>query len=463
MSTRRSSNSAARPASPSAKSRPAGRDATPGRSGKAAGGRSVQRETRVPRPPREGDAPVETPVAGSSHPGSADSAAGRSSQRAGAVSRDRRAPKGAAGAAGKPTVAKTDLPPRRIDKSTRQRTMHAPVSAPPAEHVPRLLQAAFAERKAAQLPSSDTNCFRLVHDRWDELGGLVIEVWGPTAVIRIRNEIWLESSYRLAVRDALLNAGYESFHYIIDEDAKHSERQHAEREEGINKSLIEANLGAPTEPYLALENGMRLEINIRDGFSQGLYTDMRVVRADLRKRWKKRRVLNLFAYTCGFGVALAAENEVTNVDVSAKYLEWGKRNYRHNGLSTDAGFIARDAFEYLEKSVKKGELFDAVILDPPAYSRGKSGKSREFSIRRDFGALVEQALDVLAPGGEAFVSTNLADLTPDAFRKLIIGIALDRDSLIVKQWQPQPDYPAPAADYHLKAVLLRKGKGEKTP
>ncbi|MBU6161848.1 MAG: class I SAM-dependent methyltransferase, partial [Myxococcales bacterium] len=351
MSTRRSSNSAARPASPPAKSRPAGRDATPGRSGKAAGGRSVQRETRVPRPPREGDAPVESDASGTPRGAAADRAAARSGQKAGPASRDRRAPKGAATNAGKPTTDKAELPPRRIDKSARQRTLHAPVSAPPAEHVPRLLQAAFAERKAAQLPSSDTNCFRLVHDRWDELGGLVIEVWGPTAVIRIRNEIWLESSYRLAVRDALLNAGYESFHYIIDEDAKHSERQHAEREEGINRSLIEADLGAPTEPYLALENGMRLEINIRDGFSQGLYTDMRVVRADLRKRWKGRRVLNLFAYTCGFGVALAGDNEVTNVDVSAKYLEWGKRNYRHNGLSTDAGFIARDAFEYLEKAV----------------------------------------------------------------------------------------------------------------
>jgi 23S rRNA (cytosine1962-C5)-methyltransferase len=353
-----------------------------------------------------------------------------------------------------PPVPKAQRAPARIVRPAE--APRYPVSPPPASQVPVLIRDALEKRSRAGLPSDATTAWRVVHDRWDQLSGLVVEAWGTLAVVRVRSEAWLDSPYRSAVRDTLLDAGFQTLHYIIDEDSRSVERKAGDLEEGINRALAEAGFGAPIEPFVVRESGLAFEINARDGFSQGLYTDMRTVRDDLRKRWKNKRILNLFAYTCGFGVMLAGRNQVTNVDVSARHLEWGKRNYALNGLPTDSGFVARDAFEFLEKAVRRGERWDAVILDPPAYSRGKAGKAREFSIRRDLGGLVEQALDVLTDNGEAFVSTNLADLAPEAFRKLIIGIALDRDTRMLQQWKPQPDYPAPPSDYHLKTVLLRR-------
>jgi len=88
-------------------------------------------------------------------------------------------------------------------------------------------------------------------------------------------------------------------------------------------------------------------------------------------------------------------------------------------INSGGGFVEGDAFEFLARSLRRGDRFDAVVLDPPVYSRGKKGRSREFSLRRDLGPLVEDALSLLAPGGELFVSTNYAALEPHAFRRLL--------------------------------------------
>jgi 23S rRNA G2069 N7-methylase RlmK/C1962 C5-methylase RlmI len=204
------------------------------------------------------------------------------------------------------------------------------------------------------------------------------------------------------------------------------------------------------------EYGRRFEISLHDGFSHGLFFDMRRVRADLAVRWQQRKVANLFAYTCSFSVYLAPSNEVVNVDVSKKYLDWGRRNHELNGLPTEGAFVARDAFEFLEIAKKRQHQWDAIIIDPPAYSRGKAGKSREFSLRKSLVPLIHEALDVLRPGGELFLSTNLAELEQHTFRSLVDRAAREHGSRLVKQWGPDIDYPAPAEEFHLKAALVVK-------
>ena len=126
-------------------------------------------------------------------------------------------------------------------------------------------------------------------------------------------------------------------------------------------------------------------------------------------------VLNVFAYTCGFSVAAAvAGARTTSLDLSRKYLDWGRRNFEANGLDP-AGhdFIYGDAFDWLRRLAKKGRFFHAVLLDPPTFSQ-----SREHGVFRaetHYPALVAAAARVVHPGGVLFASTNAARLDPERF------------------------------------------------
>ena len=114
---------------------------------------------------------------------------------------------------------------------------------------------------------------------------------------------------------------------------------------------------------------------------------MREGRARVRAWAAGRRVLNTFAYTCGFGVAATAggATRVLNLDLSKSVLEWGQANYRANGFEPDPhDFVFGDVFDWLARLAKRGDRFDLVILDPPGFSRTKS---RAFSAARDYGEL----------------------------------------------------------------------------
>src|SRR6185369_16519313 len=102
-------------------------------------------------------------------------------------------------------------------------------------------------------------------------------------------------------------------------------------------------------------------------------------------------VLNTFAYTCGFSLAAAkAGARTTNLDLSKKYLEWGKRNFALNDLDAARhGFIYGDAFDWLRRLQKGGRVFDCVILDPPTFSRSKD--SGTWQAEKNYGKLVEAA------------------------------------------------------------------------
>jgi 23S rRNA (cytosine1962-C5)-methyltransferase len=133
-----------------------------------------------------------------------------------------------------------------------------------------------------------------------------------------------------------------------------------------------------------------------------------------------KRVLNTFAYTCGFSVTCArAGATTTSVDVSKRYLEWGKRNFALNDIEPkDHYFTCVDALEFLDFARRKTFSFDLVILDPPSFGSGKKGRS--FSATNDYGELLEKAARIVAPGGRIFASTNNTTLaTGDAFDAII--------------------------------------------
>ena len=172
-------------------------------------------------------------------------------------------------------------------------------------------------------------------------------------------------------------------------------------------------------------------------------------------------LLNTFAYTCGFSVCAAkAGARTTSLDLSRKYLEWGKRNFALNGLSVpDHAFIAGDVFDWLRRLAKKRRQFDLIALDPPTFSQSK--EHGVFQAEKDFGELVTFALPLLYPQGVLFASTNAARLTPEKFvQQITTAVSAARRKILQQHYAPQSaDFPSaiPSEPAYLKTIWLRVG------
>ena len=168
--------------------------------------------------------------------------------------------------------------------------------------------------------------------------------------------------------------------------------------------------------------------------------------------------MNTFAYTCGFSVCAALGGaRTTSLDLSKKYLEWGRRNFALNGLDpAQHDFIYGDTFDWLRRLAKKGRAFDVVVLDPPTFSQSK--ESGVFRAEKDYGKLVAAALPVLKPGGVLLASTNAAELPPEKFLDQINeAVRGARRKIVQQHYVPQPpDFPISRAEpAYLKTVWLR--------
>jgi len=211
------------------------------------------------------------------------------------------------------------------------------------------------------------------------------------------------------------------------------------------------------ERFTVLENGLRYETSFNEGYSVGLFLDQRDNRHRLLtghvaagNAWgpaqtgtRKLELLNTFAYTCGFSVcAAAAGARVTSLDLSRKYLDWGRRNFALNDLDA-AGhdFIHGDALEWMKRLHRKGRRFGAVMLDPPTFSQSK--QSGVFRAEKDYGKLVRAALLLLESGGVLFASSNAAHWAPEAFRETVRSVIHAEHRRVVREdYRPQPpDFP----------------------
>jgi 23S rRNA (cytosine1962-C5)-methyltransferase len=169
--------------------------------------------------------------------------------------------------------------------------------------------------------------------------------------------------------------------------------------------LLRGDAGESLETEVG-EAGVRYGLDFAGGYSAGLFIDQRTNRARLREL-KPRRLLNTFAYTCSFSaVGALGGAETVSIDLSRRSLLRGEGNFRRNGLDPKDGhrFIADDVLAVLPRLARRGEKFDAIILDPPTFSRNPSGAA--FQVRRDLHRLIGLALDVAAPGAQILLSVN---------------------------------------------------------
>ncbi len=227
---------------------------------------------------------------------------------------------------------------------------------------------------------------------------------------------------------------------------------------------------AAPERFHATENGVRYEVSFGEGYSYGLFLDQRDNRRRLLENHVAagfplfpegaagREVLNCFAYTCAFSVCAAlAGARATSLDLSKKYLDWGRRNFTANGVEAGGhDFIFGDCFDWMRRLERKGRRFDAVLLDPPTFSRSK--ERGDFRAESDYGALARAALRLLAPGGVLFASTNASRVGPEEFVATVTGaVEAENRRVVAQHYVPQPpDFPVSRAEpAHLKTVWTR--------
>ena len=206
--------------------------------------------------------------------------------------------------------------------------------------------------------------------------------------------------------------------------------------------LLSGDAALPMETVVA-EAGMRFGLDFAAGYSAGLFIDQRANRA-LVRRVGARRMLNTFAYTCSFSVAAAlAGAETVSVDLSKKSLDRGRANFTLNGLDPAAHtFIADDVLDMLPRLARRGEKFDAIILDPPTFSRGNKG--RKWQVEQDFESLLLAALELAAPKARVLLSTNCARLDRRALEAIArFCLKAARRAVTFHQEPPLPDVPAP--------------------
>ncbi|HWN96888.1 MAG TPA: pseudouridine synthase [Methylomirabilota bacterium] len=223
------------------------------------------------------------------------------------------------------------------------------------------------------------------------------------------------------------------------------------------------------ERFTIRENGLNFEVSLSEGYSVGLFLDQR----DNRRRFLVNhvaaefplfphgatvQVLNTFGYTCGFSVAAAKSGaHTTSLDLSKKYLEWGKRNFALNGIdSSQHDFIYGDAFDWMRRLTKKGRSFDCIILDPPTFSQSKAGGT--WQAEKDYGKLVTAALPLLKPNAVLLASTNAAKLEAERFLAMIgESVTKARRKVLQQHYVPQPpDFPISREEpAYLKTVWLR--------
>jgi 23S rRNA (cytosine1962-C5)-methyltransferase len=323
-------------------------------------------------------------------------------------------------------------------------------------------------REPADKNVCSTNAFRVIHGASDGWPGWYVERLGKFLLSQSEQPLRVEQQEELA-RLAKIFSARGVYHKILSRQVRRTTAAEA------SPQLVWGE--AAPERFEICENGIRFELGFNEGYSVGLFLDQRDNRrrfltghiaADFpqpatpinREQALNYQLLNCFAYTCGFSVCAArAGAKTTSLDLSKKYLEWGRRNFALNGLDPAAhDFIYGDAFDWLRRLAKKGRAFDAVALDPPTFSQSK--EHGVFRAEKDYGKLVAAALPLVKPGGVLFASTNAVDWPPEKFLADVErAIHSSQRKILQRHHVPQPpDFPISRAEpAYLKTVWLRIG------
>lgn len=172
--------------------------------------------------------------------------------------------------------------------------------------------------------------------------------------------------------------------------------------------------GEVPEPHVVSENGARFQVHLMRGQNHGLFLDLANGRQWVRENARHKKVLNLFAYTCGFSVAAlqGGADDVVNMDMSKGALAIGKQNHLLNGFSAGARFLGHDIFKSWGKLKKLGP-YGIIVADPPSNQKGS------FVATKDYVRLIRRLPELLADNGEVLLCLNAPELDTHFLRQQV--------------------------------------------
>lgn len=310
------------------------------------------------------------------------------------------------------------------------------------------LTAAYGLRKALGLMRDDNNAFRLVHGEGDFLPGLVIDIYGHTAVMQAHSPGMHFA--RNIIAQALTELPGNLVHnvYYKSETTLPYKAQLDPQNDYIVGSY---------DTDVAIENGLKFHVDWLKGQKTGFFVDQRENRRLLEHYAAGRRVLNMFCYTGGFSfyALRGGATLVHSVDSSAKAISLTNANVALNFPDCDRHkAVAEDAFKYLDE-MHKGD-YDLIVLDPPAFAKHKSALRNALIGYRKLNA---KALEKIETGGILFTFSCSQAVNKEQFRLAVFSAAAQtrRKVRILHQLTQPADHPIsiyhPEGEY-LKGLVL---------
>ncbi|MBR0181194.1 MAG: class I SAM-dependent rRNA methyltransferase [Prevotella sp.] len=308
------------------------------------------------------------------------------------------------------------------------------------------LASALAMRQAIGIADNpQNNTYRLVHGEGDHLPGLIIDVYGKTAVMQAHS-IGMHLS-RVEIAEQLVSVmgdRIENVYYKSETTLPFMD----DMENGF--------LYGGSDDNTAVENGLMFYVDWLRGQKTGFFVDQRENRALLERFAERKKVLNMFCYTGGFSfyAMRGGAKLVHSVDSSAKAIELTNRNVALNfpGDSRHKAFC-EDAFKFLEQA---GDQYDLIILDPPAFAKHRGALHNAL---KGYTRLNMKALQKIQPGGILFTFSCSQVVTKDNFRNAVFTAAAQarRKVRILHQLHQPADHPIniyhPEGEY-LKGIVL---------
>ena len=309
------------------------------------------------------------------------------------------------------------------------------------------LQSALQMRLAIGIADNPrNNTYRLVHGEGDNLPGLIIDVYGQTAVMQAHS-IGMHLM-RKEVAKALVK--------VMDSRVSHIYYKSETTLPFMTEDDMNGFLYGGSDDNIALENGLKFRVDWLRGQKTGFFVDQRENRSLLERYAKGKRVLNMFCYTGGFSFyAMRGGAElVHSVDSSAKAIALTKENVSLN-FPGDARHEAycEDAFKFLEKAESD---YNLIILDPPAFAKHRGALHNAL---KGYTRLNQKAFEKIEKGGVLFTFSCSQVVTKDHFRNAVFTAAAlaKRKVRVLHQLHQPADHPIniyhPEGEY-LKGLVL---------
>ena len=307
---------------------------------------------------------------------------------------------------------------------------------------PPILAPLLNSIQTAVLPEDGTEATRLFHGRGGMYEGCqhITLDWFPT--------VWLLTSHLDKVSENELRMVQQCLEQQFPLDPEiNLVYQH--RAKNASETFTSVVSGEVPDSHVISENGLKFLVQLPKGQNQGIFLDMAIGRAWVKQHAEGKRVLNLFAYTCGFSVAALAggADEVINVDMARGPLKMGQRNHELNALQQGARFLAHDIFKTWGK-IKKNSPYDLIVVDPPSFQKGS------FVAKKDYQKILRRIPGFLEENGFAMICLNAPELDT-AWLEQEVQQAAPELAFVARLENPST-FPAKDPERALKVLIFKK-------